>query len=65
MAIFNFGGREIDTTKASSGQLADALTAAGGTVDGSIVAGTVHGVTGGTVTGRVQMGGTTGDKDAR
>ncbi|MFB7427345.1 hypothetical protein ACFC0K_29085 [Streptomyces hydrogenans] len=53
MAIFNFGGVSIDTTQTDSADLAQALTDAGVTINGSIVGGNTYGVSGGTHHGDV------------
>ncbi|WP_043231627.1 hypothetical protein [Streptomyces sp. NRRL F-5193] len=53
MAIFNFGGVCIDTTQTDSADLAQALTDAGVTINGSIVGGNTYGVSGGTHHGDV------------
>ncbi|MFI9290821.1 hypothetical protein [Streptomyces gardneri] len=52
MAIFNFGGHSIDTSK-TEGDLAQAAQDAGVTVSGSIVGGNTYGVSGGTHHGTV------------
>ncbi|MCW7988248.1 hypothetical protein XF35_23980 [Streptomyces platensis subsp. clarensis] len=54
MAIFNFGGAQVDGSDAEA--LAQAIQDAGGSVGGSIVAGNSYGVTGGVVTGDVHVG---------
>ncbi|MFE7582505.1 hypothetical protein ACFU5Y_13230 [Streptomyces gardneri] len=53
MAIFNFGGHSIDTSKTHGNDLAQSIKDAGVTVDGSIVGGSTYGVSGGTHTGTV------------
>ncbi|MGW1071037.1 hypothetical protein ACWD4F_41890 [Streptomyces aureus] len=51
MAIFNFGGQQVDSSDAKA--LIHAVTTSGATFGGSIVAGSTYGVSGGTVTGTV------------
>ncbi|RSS59838.1 hypothetical protein [Streptomyces sp. WAC01280] len=53
MAIFNFGGVSIDTSKTEGNDLADAASSAGVEVSGSIVGGSTYGVSGGTHNGNV------------
>ncbi|MFE5794683.1 hypothetical protein ACFQ8C_19165 [Streptomyces sp. NPDC056503] len=53
MATFNFAGFSIDTSTATGEEIATALQDAGVTVNGSIVAGSTFGVSGGTHHGDV------------
>lgn len=51
MALFNFGGSEVDSSDADA--LIQAVQKSGATFGGSIIAGNTYGVSGGTVTGTV------------
>ncbi|MGW0630487.1 hypothetical protein [Streptomyces sp. NPDC002758] len=54
MAVFNFGGNQVDSSDADA--LVKAAEDAGVTFGGSIVAGNSYGVSGGTVNGTVHGG---------
>lgn len=56
MAIFSFGGKEVDSSDVEA--LTQAIEASGGSISfgGSVVAGNSYGVTGGVVNGDVHVG---------